>query len=604
MVKIRILSGEQPCFLPMAAPGAFIDYANPFKSISPPTWEPGTPIDPATGLPFAPQIAPMNGQMMHRMKGGKVARTKMMAMEHRDMGGGVQPSRRTRQFAPGTAAVPYSRPGIGVGGRAGMESGSMVTGGTGAAPALPGRIGYRGRLTSGAPAENGLDWLAHGKDQTALNLGARKEIDPVTGLSMNPTEAEIHAQLQMLANKGEQPGAEGHGLGGSRQAQAVAEYYAAKTSGDQNRIGNATKVIGDLKDKIDPNRLQKSAQAGPTPGQTMPPPAGTPPAAPVSANQPAPGGLPSTQETGYEDGQPPASAETGYEGLKTGGKAKAIHPYDVNEEGTEAFVPKGGKPELIPGGEHVTTFPRAGRVIPHGRTMSMMSKGLIQPTEANPDFPATATSSGPTPPMDQPTEYDPNPPASPTHRAEGGEVQPWWKRGLFPTKAPINRMIGAPGRLAQRTASMLKTPFAEPPAPVAPAVPLSMADLLTPENYGSTVPLSDEDPNYVAPMAPVEPHVEPEWGDQPPAPVAAPSEGSWLHNLLGQIQTGKQEVQNQVQPLVQARNAILGERGVIQAPSEAGSASFYTPYGTAGVKIGPHREKGGKVSRTRMMAGK
>lgn len=601
----------------MAAPAAFIDPLNPFKSISPPTWEPGTPLDPATGMPFAPMMgqAPMNGQMMHRMKGGKVSRTKTMAMEHRDTGGGVQPSRRTRQFAPGTAAVPYSRPGIGVGGRAGMESGSMVTGGTGAAPALPGRIGYRGRLTSGAPAENGLDWLKHGLDQNALNLGAKKEIDPVTGLSMNPTEAEIHAQLQMLAAKGEQPGAEGQGVGGSHQAEAVANYYKAKQGGDPTAIANATQAVQNLKRTI--NTVSQPAPS--SLGQTMPPPAGTPPAAPASANQPAPGGLiPPTgqvggEETGYEGSQPPASAETGYEGRKKGGDTKAVHPYDVNEQGTEAFVPKGGKPELIPGGEHVTTFPRAGRVIPHGRTMSMMSKGLIQPTEANPDFPATPVSSGSTPPMDQPTEYDPNPPANPVHREVGGPVHREPPH-LFSYRSPIGRLAGRTGDFINRGIAAVKYPFVEPPAPVAPTRPISMADLLTPENYGSTVPLSDEDPNYVAPMAPMEQHVEPEWGDQPPAPVAAPNEGNWLHNLLGQIRGPAQMAQQHAAQNVVADNLatdrlvgnasknMVGNVGVQQIGTLAGQdRSFLTPYGTIGLG---HRAKGGKVSRTRMMAGK
>jgi hypothetical protein len=40
------------------------------------------------------------------------------------------------------------------------------------------------------------------------------------------------------------------------------------------------------------------------------------------------------------------------------------HPYIVNEKGTEAFQPKGGMPELIPGGKHVATFPSDGKVIP------------------------------------------------------------------------------------------------------------------------------------------------------------------------------------------------------------------------------------------------
>lgn len=392
----------------MAAPGAIYDPLNPYKSISPPTWEPTQTMRLMGGAPgittaqFGAADPWWLGQTplpntLHRMRGGKVSRT----MQHRAGGGGVQ---RTRQFAPGTAAVPYS-----TGGKYGT-SGTIVSGGTGAAPALPGRIGYRGRLTSGTPANDGINSEKQFANQQALNQGARKEIDPVTGLSQNPTQNEINAQIQMLAGKGDAGAPQG--LGGTRQAQAVGEYYDARTSGDPVRIAAATKAVSDLKDQINPNRMSNSQQpqqpvAGASGVQNVPlnpnafpdAPAYNPPNTLGQQMPPPQTGV----ETGYEDQTP---------GLKKGGAEKAVYPYDVNEEGTESVKYPGKKPELIPGGEHVVTFPQSGRVIPHGRTMRMMSKGMIQPTEADPTSPAPPVSSGPNPPMGQQTEENssPNPP--------------------------------------------------------------------------------------------------------------------------------------------------------------------------------------------------
>lgn len=54
-----------------------------------------------------------------------------------------------------------------------------------------------------------------------------------------------------------------------------------------------------------------------------------------------------------------------------------MQPYIVNEEGPEAYQPKGGKPQLIPGPQQVFLPPKDGKIIPHKKTMRMVSEGKI-----------------------------------------------------------------------------------------------------------------------------------------------------------------------------------------------------------------------------------
>lgn len=64
----------------------------------------------------------------------------------------------------------------------------------------------------------------------------------------------------------------------------------------------------------------------------------------------------------------------GFAGAAMHGKkhAKGDKTYLVNEEGTEAFIPDGGAPMLIPGPMRLFKPPTDGRIIPHKKTMEMM----------------------------------------------------------------------------------------------------------------------------------------------------------------------------------------------------------------------------------------
>jgi hypothetical protein len=55
--------------------------------------------------------------------------------------------------------------------------------------------------------------------------------------------------------------------------------------------------------------------------------------------------------------------------------SKNLPLYRTNEEGVEAFQPKGGEPLLIEGGEQIRTFPTDGKVIPADRTSKLMRQG-------------------------------------------------------------------------------------------------------------------------------------------------------------------------------------------------------------------------------------
>lgn len=61
---------------------------------------------------------------------------------------------------------------------------------------------------------------------------------------------------------------------------------------------------------------------------------------------------------------------------RRGGPVSA-QPYIVNEEGVEAYQPKGGDPQLIGGPQQVFFPPQDGKIIPHRKTVRMMESGLI-----------------------------------------------------------------------------------------------------------------------------------------------------------------------------------------------------------------------------------
>lgn len=447
--------------------------------------------------------------------------------EHRRAGGS---ERRTRSFA--------------------QQQPVYATGGPGAAPAMPGRIGYRGRL--GGPQESGLDWLQRGRTQSILNEGARREIDPVTGLPVNATPAEIAAQINMLAGQGDEQGLEGSGLGGSRRAQSIADYYTARAGGDPDAIAAATQGVQGLKRNINTLRTANTPQmstsktatgtasagigssdapvagvgnASQTLGQSVPPPMSqAPTSTPPASNMSVPGITPAIP------------------GRKMGGSESDVHPYIVNEEGMESVLYNGDKmPHLIPGGEHMTTFQRSGRVIPHRRTMQMMQEGNMM---------------------------------MPEHLEKGGDTQASHRSfpHIFPLRSRIGRTFEGLGRGASSIANRgvtaigdaLRYPFEQEPLS---NDQIGVGDVSTPQ-MGNPMPVRQLQKIFPVQLPVVEP------------PPEEPEEGSWLDDMLGNIQNHPIPVN----PNAGITQAMMGNRGVnTMAPPQAGGAAFTTPYGTASV---------------------
>lgn len=429
----------------------------------------------------------------------------------------------------------------------------------GVLPARDGRMGYRGPLQDSGDTGSGLDWLNRGANQSALNEGAKNEVDPVSGLSMNPTSRQINDQLHMIAGQGDsEAGVSGRGLGGSRRTAALARYYDARASGDPKAIDAATSEVQGLKDTINKYRPNSpyqlaagalNAGIGAVGGMT----GATQAIAPKTMGQsvPSPYGAGTDEEDGIKQAM----------GKAKGGPVSGVHPYIVNEEGTESFQPDGQKPKLIPGGEHMTTFPKDGKVIPHGRTMRMMKEGRI---------------------------------SIPQHRAEGGDTKatrgPLQHFGLLPPRSPLAGLERRGTRAIQRGLDALAYPFVEPKEPIIPLrdpYTHSPADLLLPENYGeapvSSVPETakfDEVPDSF-------------WKAPTPVPPTPAPASDWLTPLLDQLRSGKATAQQQAAPLINAQQAMMTGRGVNTLPAPAGSASFLTPYGAASVArgapiTGPH----------------
>lgn len=67
-------------------------------------------------------------------------------------------------------------------------------------------------------------------------------------------------------------------------------------------------------------------------------------------------------------------AQSNIQWRERGGPVGSIQPYIVNEEGVEAYQPKGGKPMLIPGPMQMFIPPKDGKIINHKDTMKMLKK--------------------------------------------------------------------------------------------------------------------------------------------------------------------------------------------------------------------------------------
>ncbi len=168
-------------------------------------------------------------------------------------------------------------------------------------------------------------------------------------------------------------------VGGVTQAYTGGGSFGFNPYGSLDRIGNAG-------------------------GQMAPPsPMATPPPVGAFGNYPNMGSLGSYDAWRKSGGSPGGvSRNTGGQsfeelfgkllGKAKGGDVDKVQPYIVNEKGTEAFQPDGGKPVPIPGGKQVFIPEQDGKIIPHDKAMKLFLPIGGQPVpipripESNPEL--------------------------------------------------------------------------------------------------------------------------------------------------------------------------------------------------------------------------
>lgn len=229
---------------------------------------------------------------------------------------------------------------------------AVVTGGYGASPAAPGRIGYRGRLQ--ARPSGGLSEYYNNQNDLAMERAAKSNIDPNTGLPYNASQAQRTQQLQRIAGKPDV---------GLRQAGLLRQYFDALSTGNPSAVNSAAS-------NIFREREYMGRENTPATTSSLPPP---PTVDRTTSDSEFPIVDWSKINRSYEPVVP--------KGLKEGGAADGVKPYIVNEEGEEAFQPKGGQPQLMKGSEKMVAFPRDGKVIPHSRTRQLIAEGKVKMPE-------------------------------------------------------------------------------------------------------------------------------------------------------------------------------------------------------------------------------
>lgn len=254
----------------------------------------------------------------------------------------------------------------------------VVTGGYGAMPARAGRIGYRGTLQERPGVgknQSGLAGFYAMQREAELGKANLAKTNPVTGLSFNPTDRDISAQMKMVGEKY-----------GPTEVGMLGDYYNYGRTGDFARQQQAADRIMNRRQELNkPTTVAPTNTGGQNPqgipvNQAMSKLNGmvdmfNAPAEPKNyveqrqnAGQMASFGGPSAQN--YATSR-----------LEHGGATDSVKPYIVNEKGEEAWQPDGEKPQLIPGKEKMVLFPKDGKVIPHGRTMEMAKKGQVEMPE-------------------------------------------------------------------------------------------------------------------------------------------------------------------------------------------------------------------------------
>lgn len=320
--------------------GSTPQLSSPIQSVGGPTWMGSAPVP----------LSPLSQRMIKEAGSFEAAKQQAGANQPKNTSfdmkvGPFQPRFLERGGAAKGSLFPVQDAGDGkgmgvIGGGSQGQLRSVITGGYGAAPAMPGRIGYRGTLKERNPG--GLAEFYAKQNALGQSRAARQGVDPVTRMSYTPTDREIQSQLDMVGQKY-----------GPDERAMLSDYYEAGRTKDFARRAAAEASI--LKRR---EELSKPIPVAPTN---------------TGGQNPAGGTVAQAMGKLAEFGGP-----TPQNHMAEGGEANAIKPYIVNEKGEEAWKPDGEKPQLIPGKEKMVLFPKDGKVIPHGRTMEMAKRGQVE----------------------------------------------------------------------------------------------------------------------------------------------------------------------------------------------------------------------------------
>ena len=320
--------------------GSTPQLSSPIQSVGGPTWMGSAPVP----------LSPLSQRMINDAGSFEAAKQQAGVNQPKntsfDMKAGpFQPRFLERGGSAKGSLFPVQDAGDGkgmgvIGGGSQGQLRSVITGGYGAAPAMPGRIGYRGTLKERNPG--GLAEFYAKQNALGQSRAARQGVDPVTRMSYTPTDREIQSQLDMVGSKY-----------GPAEREMLNNYYQAGRTGDFAARDKAAQSILNKREE-----LSKPIPVAPTN---------------TGGQNPTGGTVAQAMGKLAEFGGP-----TPQNHMAEGGETNAIKPYIVNEKGEEAWKPDGEKPQLIPGKEKMVLFPKDGKVIPHGRTMEMAKKGQVE----------------------------------------------------------------------------------------------------------------------------------------------------------------------------------------------------------------------------------
>lgn len=267
----------------------------------------------------------------------------------------------------------------------------VVTGGYGAAPAKAGRIGYRGTLKErpgSGSRQSGLAGFYAMQNKLGQMKAGQNAIDPVTGMSYQPTQMQQMEQMEIVGKKY-----------GPYERGLLSDYYEAGRTGSIADQQRAAAAINERKQWLNtqrqaaapkiPDALKRREPTVPNYFGNAMNDAQSMTSSPMKfehggQNKSSPIPIAPTNTGGRNpDGIPVKDAMDKLRGMTKamGGNNEPVKPYIVNEKGEEAWQPDGENPQLMPGKEKMVLFPKDGKVIPHGRTMEMAKKGKVEMPE-------------------------------------------------------------------------------------------------------------------------------------------------------------------------------------------------------------------------------